>query len=116
MMLPSRVSGEHSLALFRRRAFLGLALGSIVILGLAGCGRKSGLDPPPSAAVPRSPPASTAQASPPSPSPSPPASAAGASPSLPGQDVAAKTGFDAQGNPVAGSGQKKSFILDFLLQ
>ena len=32
------------------------------------------------------------------------------------QDTAMKTGFDAQGNPVAAPGQKRSFILDPLLQ
>jgi len=100
--------------------FVGLGLGSIVILGLAGCGRRSSLDPPPSAATPQSPAAATAQRSPLSPSPPPPpppaSPAGGAPPPLPGQDAAAKTGFDAEGNPVAGPGQKKPFILDFLLQ
>jgi hypothetical protein len=32
------------------------------------------------------------------------------------QDPALKSGFDAQGNPVATPGQKRSFILDPLLQ
>jgi hypothetical protein len=32
------------------------------------------------------------------------------------RDLAAKNGFDAQGNPVAAPGQKKDFPLDFLLQ
>jgi len=134
-----RASGEHSLALSRRRVSVGLALGSIVILALAGCGRRSGLDPPPSAATPKTPKTSTAQTSPPSPQPpasaaaAAPASAAAAAPAsataaapasataaapppLPGHESAAKTGFDAEGNPVAAPGQKKPFILDFLLQ
>jgi hypothetical protein len=32
------------------------------------------------------------------------------------EDGALKTGFDSQGNPVSPPGQKKSFILDPLLQ
>jgi hypothetical protein len=32
------------------------------------------------------------------------------------QETAQKNGFDAYGNPVAPAGQKKSFLLDFLLQ
>jgi hypothetical protein len=32
------------------------------------------------------------------------------------EDTAMKTGFDAQGHPVAAQGEKKSFILDPLLQ
>ncbi len=43
------------------------------------------------------------------------ASAPDASTATP-QETAAKTGFDAQGNPVAAPGQKKPFILDPLLQ
>jgi hypothetical protein len=32
------------------------------------------------------------------------------------QETAARTGFDAHGNPVAAPGQKRPFILDPLLQ
>ena len=126
MLRPLRGFGGAFLALVRRSAYVAFALGSIVILGLAGCGRKGGLDPPPSAALPLSPPAA-AQAAP---APAPAASAealpasnaqapvgmASIAPAAPpGQDPA-KTGFDNEGNPVAGPGQKKSFFLDFLLQ
>jgi len=34
----------------------------------------------------------------------------------PSQTTAAKTGFDANGNPIAPPGQKKSFLLDPILQ
>ena len=72
---------------------------------LSGCGRKGPLDLPPSAATPPAPAASSAN---PSATPSP----APASP----QETAAKGGFDSHGNPVAPPGEKKSFILDPLLQ
>jgi hypothetical protein len=38
------------------------------------------------------------------------------SPSAAAEAAAQKTGFDAQGNPVATSGQKRPFFLDPLLQ
>jgi predicted small lipoprotein YifL len=60
----------------------------VAALGLAGCGRKSGLDPPPSAAVPQQ--------------------AAGAQPG-------AEPGVDADGKPVAGPGRRRSFFLDWLI-
>ena len=69
-------------------------------LALAGCGRVGPLEPPPGpAAVP------SAQLTQPDGSPAP------GSP----QDTGVKSGFDAQGNPVA-AGQKRSFILDPLLR
>jgi predicted small lipoprotein YifL len=71
----------------------------LVTAGLAGCGRKGPLDPPPGAALTT--PAHTAAQHHP----------AGAA-----QDEAARNGFDTQGNPVAPPGQKKSFILDPLLR
>ncbi len=58
-------------------------------LGLTGCGRKSGLDPPPAAAV--------------------------AQPGPNGQP-APDTHFDEEGHPVAPpAAQRKSFFLDWLL-
>ena len=83
----------------------GLAVtASLAALALSGCGRVGPLDLPPGPAP--STPASTSQLTMPDGTPAP------GSP----QDTAVKTGFDAQGNPVAAPGQKKSFILDPLLQ
>jgi predicted small lipoprotein YifL len=71
-----------------------------IALALAGCGRAGPLEPPPGpAAVP------STQLTQPDGSPAPGSS----------QDAAVKSGFDAQGNPVA-TGQKRSFILDPLLR
>jgi predicted small lipoprotein YifL len=72
-------------------------------LALSACGRAGPLEPPPGPAAVPTP---TAQLTRPDGSPVP-ASA---------QDAALKNGFDAQGNPVATPGQKRSFILDPLLQ
>ena len=72
-------------------------------LALSACGRAGPLEPPPGpAAVP----ASKAQLTQPDGSPAPGSA----------QDTAAKSGFDAQGNPVATPSQKRSFILDPLLR
>jgi predicted small lipoprotein YifL len=87
------------------RRILGLAALNLVILALAGCGRNGPLEPPPGPAVP-TPTARTSQLTQPDGTPIP------GSP----QDAAVKTGFDAQGRPVAATGEKKSFILDPLLQ
>ncbi len=74
------------------------------ILALAGCGREGPLELPPGPA-PATPAASSQLRSPDgTPAPGSP------------QDTAVKTGFDNQGNPVAAPGQKRSFILDPLLQ
>jgi len=81
------------------------AIGALVMcaLALSACGRAGPLEPPPGpAAVP----ASRAQLT------QPDGSAAPGS----AQDTAAKSGFDAQGNPVATPSQKRTFILDPLLQ
>jgi predicted small lipoprotein YifL len=72
-------------------------------LALSACGRAGPLEPPPGPAAVPTP---TAQLTRPDGSPVP-ASA---------QDAALKNGFDAQGNPVSTPGQKRSFILDPLLQ
>ena len=77
---------------------------AIVALGLTGCGREGMPELPPGPAPAA--PAATSQLTSPDGSPAP------GSP----QDTAAKTGFDAQGNPVAAPGQKRPFILDPLLQ
>jgi len=77
---------------------------------LAACGRVGPLEPPPGPALGVAP---TAAAPPPA-----PASTTGG-PVVSGptaQETAQKTGFDANGNPVAPPGQKKSFLLDPLLQ
>jgi len=70
---------------------------------LSGCGRAGPLELPPGPAVT---PAPSAQLTQPDGSPVPGSA----------QDTAMKNGFDSQGNPVATTGQKKSFILDPLLQ
>ncbi|HYQ06250.1 MAG TPA: lipoprotein [Xanthobacteraceae bacterium] len=72
-------------------------------LALSACGRAGPLEPPPGPAAVPTP---TAQLTQPDGSPAP---------GTP-QDAAAKSGFDAQGNPVASPGQKRSFILDPLLR
>ncbi len=81
---------------------LAAALGGV--LALSGCGREGPLELPPGPAPAA--PAATSQLTSPDGTPAP------GSP----QDTAMKTGFDAQGNPVAAAGQKRSFILDPLLQ
>jgi len=78
---------ERRLAFDRLSVRFALALLVTAALGLSACGRKGPLDPPPSAAVPPPPPASAADAS----------------------------GAPATANPAAPN-QKKSFILDPLLQ
>jgi predicted small lipoprotein YifL len=81
-----------------------LAVVGIATLGLSSCGREGPLELPPGPA-PASPP-QTSQLTMPDGSPAPGSA----------QDTALKNGFDAQGNPVAAPGQKRSFILDPLLQ
>lgn len=70
-----------------------ILIGALVgALGLAGCGRKGPLEPPPSASI--------------------------AQPALgpDGQPVAAPAeGFDEQGRPVAPRGKQQRFLLDWLL-
>jgi predicted small lipoprotein YifL len=76
---------------------IAFALAGIAVLELAGCGRNGPLELPPGPATP----AASTQLTTPDGKP---------------EDTAMKTGFDAQGRPVAAQGQKKSFILDPLLQ
>ena len=79
-----------------------LVVAFIAPLGLSACGRAGPLELPPGPGVT---PAPSAQLFMPDGSPAPGSS----------QDAALKNGFDAQGNPVATPSQKKSFILDPLL-
>jgi predicted small lipoprotein YifL len=88
-------------------ALVGVLTATAVVL--AGCGRAGPLDPPPSALGPAPAPAAAV-------SPAPMASADPTAAHAASRDLAAKNGFDAQGNPVAAPGQKKDFPLDFLLQ
>ncbi len=87
-------------------------------VSLAGCGRKGGLDLPPSDTA--TPPAPTATA--PSTTLMPTTSFFSGESSSAAQSAAAaqanatKNGFDSQGNPVAPPAQQKTFILDFLLK
>lgn len=94
-----------SLSFDRPRIAFALVALVIAALGLSGCGRKGPLDPPPGAALTQ-------------PTPAPPNASAALSQTSPGspENSAAKTGFDTEGNPTAGPGQKKHFILDPLLQ
>jgi len=77
--------------------------------GLAACGRNGPPLPPPGPVAAQPPPAAPAAAAP-SPVPGTTTDAATA------QANAQKNGFDSFGNPVAPPGQKKSFLLDPLLQ
>jgi predicted small lipoprotein YifL len=82
-----------------------LALGTLFsgALALSACGRAGPLEPPPGPAAVSTP---TAQLTLPDGSPAPGSA----------QDSAVKSGFDAQGNPVATPSQKRTFILDPLLR
>jgi hypothetical protein len=101
--------------LSRNRLSFPVALAAVMLagLGLSACGRNGPLGPPPGPAAVQ--PTSAAPASPASsflPGASAPADTSAASQ----EAEAAKNGFDSHGNPVAGPGQKKSFLLDPLLQ
>ena len=77
--------------LFARSAVIAVLLA--IALGLAACGRKSGLDAPPSAAIDR--PAATGTNN---------------------QEAGgAQSGFTPEGRPVAAPGAKKSLPIDVLL-
>jgi predicted small lipoprotein YifL len=81
---------------------IALATALTAALGLAGCGRSGPLELPPGPATP----APSAQLSPQN----------SAVPGSAQEAAAVHNGFDARGNPVAPVGEKKSFILDPLLQ
>jgi len=87
----------------------------IAALGLSACGRNGPLELPPG---PAGQPPPAAAVSSPSAALLPTASSTAETYAAPGtpQDTAAKTGFDAQGNPVAARGPKRPFVLDPLLQ
>jgi hypothetical protein len=109
--------GEQFLAHNRLRVCVAaLVLGAIAV-GLAGCGRSGVPEPPPpgSGGLGWAFPPSFGAAPPVQPGDTAPnPSVAGANTT--GQPTASKTGFDANGNPVAAAGQKKSFVLDPILQ
>jgi len=100
--MGEKVRVERVLAGSRLSIRLALAVAGAAALGLAGCGRAGPLELPPGPATP----APAAQLSSPDGTPVP------GSP----QDTAMKTGFDAQGNPVATAGQKRPFLLDPILR
>jgi predicted small lipoprotein YifL len=111
-MMMAEAPGERSLILDRLNVVSVLALFGAAAFALAACGRAGPLEPPPGPALTQ--PGPSAQATP----PVAPASSVGEpvaqGPSA--QETAMKNGFDAYGNPVAPPGQKKSFLLDPLLQ
>lgn len=98
-----------------------LALAAVVVAGLAvaACGRNGPPELPPGPAIQAVPSA----ANPPLNPPLPVAASTAAAPAAAGppaaatpQSVAAKTGFDPEGNPAAPPGQPKPFLLDPLLR
>ncbi len=100
-----------------------LALAAVVVagLGLSACGRNGPPELPPGPAIQAVPSAANVPLNTPSPlaaSASAVPAAAGTAPNAAAtpQSVAAKTGFDAEGNPTAAPGQQKPFLLDPLLR
>jgi predicted small lipoprotein YifL len=100
--LLERVLARFCLSVRLALAATGIAA-AIASLGLSACGREGALELPPG---PASAPAPTSQLQ----------SSDGFVVPGSAQDTALKNGFDAQGNPVATTGQKKQFILDPILQ
>ena len=97
-----------------RAGFVVAALGFVAV-SLAGCGRAGPPELPPGPVFSSYQPPAAA----------PPAAAQAAPPAAPGSnedmrekqyEKAAQNGFDRNGNPVAPPSERKSFILDFLLQ
>jgi predicted small lipoprotein YifL len=110
--MTAEAPGERSLVLDRLRVAFALALFGGAAFALAACGRAGPLELPPGPAL--APPGPTAQATPPA---APASSVDGPLAQGPSaHETAMKNGFDAYGNPVAPPGQKKSFLLDPLLQ
>ena len=91
-----------------RGGFLAVLLGAAAF-ALAACGR---------AGPPELPPGPALNAQPVAVPPPPPAAPPGSSDDLRAKqfEKAAQNGFDNRGYPVAPSGEKRSFFLDFLLQ
>ena len=100
--------GNWSLAFNRLNVAFALAVLTAAALMLAACGRNGPPLPPPGST-----PAPMASTTPP-PGTSPAGAAAANGPTS--QQTAQKNGFDMVGNPVAPPGQKKTFLLDPLLQ
>jgi hypothetical protein len=107
MLRPLR-DWERSLTFDRLRIAFALAVTIAAALTLASCGRAGPPEAPSGPLLGAAPAAETIP-----PGAAPPA-AGGPAPMA--QTAGAKTGFDANGNPVAPPGQKKSFLLDPLLQ
>jgi hypothetical protein len=108
---------EQFLAHNRLRICVAALVLGATAFGLAGCGRTGAPEKPTAGS------GGLGWAFPPSLGAAPPVqpgdtgpkpSVAGAN--TPGQATASKTGFDTNGNPVAAAGQKKSFLLDPILQ
>jgi predicted small lipoprotein YifL len=90
--------------LFDRPLFRFALIGALVAsLGLAACGRKGSLDPPPSASVVGE------QSAAPNPASNPMALPIG------GQAKDGNSGVDSNGRPLAPKGEKKQIPLDVLL-
>lgn len=111
---PSRSYLSYTKVMERSLACERLKLAAVLVAAacvLSACGRAGSLEPPPGPAIGVSP---TAQAAPPA---APASTVEGPVASGPTENqTAIKNGFDANGNPVAPPGQKKSFLLDPLLQ
>jgi predicted small lipoprotein YifL len=104
---------------YRPCAAAALAVAIAAALALTACGRKGGLDLPPSDVAPATTP--SASSAPPgagfSPSSFIPGASNSAASGTPGSpDANRQNGFDSRGNPVAGQPMAKGFILDPLLQ
>lgn len=87
---------------YARLALIGL---TAVALGLAGCGRKAGLDLPPGSSMAQTP----------EPEPAPQPSAPGMIPSIGSAPSSGYSGLGVDGKPVAPAGPKKRIFLDNLL-
>jgi hypothetical protein len=109
---------EHPLAFARVSVQFALAAAVIAGLVLSACGRAGAPELPPGPAIQAVPTASSGPLPAPiAAAPEVPAAAGGpGAAAAAAQNVAAKTGFDAEGNPAAPPGQKKPFLLDPLLQ
>ncbi len=93
----------------RLRAVFVLAILGVAGLSLAACGRAGPPEPPPGPLLTSQPVAAIPAA--------PPAPAGSSEDARERQyEKAVQNGFDKNGNPVAPPSERKSFILDFLLQ
>jgi hypothetical protein len=113
----ARATVEHPLAFARVSVQFALAAAVVAGLGLSACGRAGAPELPPGPAIQAVPSASSGPApSPIAAAPEVPAAAGAPGSAAAAQNVAARTGFDAEGHPAAPPGQKKPFLLDPLLQ